>query len=462
MSVAASHHKNPDDQHAQSVPMTQQAADSTLLCYRWLHRKDIGAQLQQAQELLIYGNRFRVLRLGDELLFDDRFWPAVGASPIAALPCDLDDARELLLWGFGQPTLEIRPDFIASTKRFSADVNFWQYPCRTEGEAFAVHRTLDGPQIIDGTLQIYLGMPWATWIDRNSHPEIILKTLADRLAKLRAELQRFEIYLQVHTVCQHILWHENLHIIKAAGVNCLWLSHKPDDLGEIDNLKLHPWHLYAVNAREADRRDSLVIRTQETKPWLASFIGAHMKHYITRIRPKLLSFQDLDGFYIELKNEWHFNPIVYGDQVEDGSFWNRSKKTSVEECIHYNKVLSSSIFSLCPAGAGTNSLRLWESLSVGSIPVILSDHLVLPDLNLISGGRWDDWNQIVLLHPENDLDSLPERLKSMDLEDRKRRSETGIALMELINRFTCLGQASNRTIGRLQQESGPEESGCDH
>ncbi len=45
---------------------------------------------------------------------------------------------------------------------------------------------------------------------------------------------------------------------------------------------------------------------------------------------------------------------------------------------NYVDVLSRSQFTLCPAGAGTSSYRLFEAMRGGSVPVILSDNLVLP------------------------------------------------------------------------------------
>lgn len=421
--------------------------------FEWRRRSHCEALLAGAEELHSYGRRFRVLRSGEELLFDDRFWPSVGVSPIAAVPCDLGDAKGLLLWGFGQPALELRPGFIANTKRFGDDVNFWQYPCRTEGDAFAVHQSLVGPQLKDGVLQLYLGLPWATWIDRKAWPTNTLRSMADRLQKLRTELQRLGVGLKVHSVCQHILWRENLHLIKAAGVDCLWLSHKPPAEDELEEVELRAWHLYPVNAREADRRDTLVIKPMAQRPWLASFIGAHMKHYITDVRLRLQALKDLHRFHIQLQDEWHFYPIVYGEQVGNPGVTSRKVIQARQVDTHrYNKVLSDSQFSLCPAGAGPNSLRLWESLAVGSIPVILSDHLALPDLNELSRGQFQAWDEIVLFHRETELDSLPSRLEAMPTEELQQRSDWAITLMEHVNNNSCLGVTAERALPKLKRQ----------
>ena len=432
-------------------------APSTRPAYTWIRRKNRENQLSAARKLHSYGERFLVLCSGTELLFQDRFWPSVGVSPIAELPCGLDDSLGLLLWGFGQPALELRPGFIAHTKRFTGDRSFWQYPYRTEADAFAVHQSLAGPQVKDGELQLYLGLPWASWIDRESWPRNTLTATANRLAHLREELQRHGLGLKVHSVCQHILWRKHLHQMRAAGVDCLWLSHMPKEQQQLEGVELKAWHLYPVNAREPDRRSSLRIRPPGSKPWLASFVGAHMEHYITDVRPRLQQLKEAHRFYIALKDEWHLNPIVYGEQA--GALpRHRGFELAEEDHEHYNRILSDSQFTLCPAVAGSNSLRLWESLAVGGVPVILSDEIVMPDLDELSGGRWHHWNEIVLFHPENELDSLPDRLAAIGEEEIARRSAAGIALMEIVNRFTCLGVRSDRFIAAVEREEDANPS----
>ena len=55
-----------------------------------------------------------------------------------------------------------------------------------------------------------------------------------------------------------------------------------------------------------------------------------------------------------------------------------------EEAIRsYVEILSRSRFTLCPAGSATSSYRIFEAMRAGSIPVIISDRLVLP-----AGPEW--------------------------------------------------------------------------
>jgi len=53
---------------------------------------------------------------------------------------------------------------------------------------------------------------------------------------------------------------------------------------------------------------------------------------------------------------------------------------------------------LCPSGSGPNSIRLWESLAAGAIPVVLADTLELPAHPL--------WKDAVVFLPEAELGNL--------------------------------------------------------
>ena len=64
--------------------------------------------------------------------------------------------------------------------------------------------------------------------------------------------------------------------------------------------------------------------------------------------------------------------------------------------------MSRSIFTICPRGTGHGTIRLFESLNSGSIPVIISDDYKLP-LGLMNG-----LNCIVL--SESQTTSIPDIL----------------------------------------------------
>ena len=69
------------------------------------------------------------------------------------------------------------------------------------------------------------------------------------------------------------------------------------------------------------------------------------------------------------------------------------------------------VFSLCPEGAGPNTLRVWESLAVGAIPVILVDGWLPPTTE-----RGPGLADCCLFVAEAEIDGLFDRLASIPVE----------------------------------------------
>jgi len=92
------------------------------------------------------------------------------------------------------------------------------------------------------------------------------------------------------------------------------------------------------------------------------------------------------------------------------------------------------VFSLCPAGAGPNSLRLWEALAVGAVPVLLGVQPMLP-----KGGSLPaiDWDRIVLRVPDDEISSLPQRLRAIPLPERRQRQQLGLQAYAAVRVQRC-------------------------
>jgi hypothetical protein len=80
----------------------------------------------------------------------------------------------------------------------------------------------------------------------------------------------------------------------------------------------------------------------------------------------------------------------------------------------YLETLGQSITVLCPRGTGMNSIRFFEVMSMGKVPVLISDGCVLPLENEI------DWDDLIVRIPEDRIDAagdiLAEWLKGHDQE----------------------------------------------
>ncbi len=278
---------------------------------------------------------------------------------------------------------------VSDRPRDEHDMAFWQFPCITEKQACDNHlaRPAAAAQPEPGLLHAYLPLPWATWIDHRTFPDPIIDPVRRELGAAAGIVRATGGSLRVHTVCQHIRWRLMLEQAADLGVTDLWISHCTREAqSEVDamglGMRLHPWSLYAVNHCDPDRSEGLEPgKPMRERRWLASFIGAHMSHYLSDIRVRLhqeLSALGRDDVLVDLGELWHFNKTVYDHQVQREQLDPAHLDEQHQSAVRYNRVLSDSRFSLCPQGAGPNTLRFWESIAVGSIPVRFGDPLVLP------------------------------------------------------------------------------------
>jgi hypothetical protein len=357
-----------------------------------------------------FSERFSVYSDGTNLYYCDKYWPVVRGVPLSGLGGISIDPKNPILFAeaFLPLVLEVENAGISADMQYLDDIMFWQFPCRTEGDAYDVHKRISKRSYQDKVVNVYLPLPWATFIDKKKFPAAHLKMLGSRISAAKKILHQLGYTLRVHTVCQHIRWRNLEESLPQVGVTDLWISHKEKGL---DHFKLHPWTLYAVNYRDKSRSKGLVYKPHAEKKIFASFIGAHMKHYPTEVRLRLNQLKDLPDYVVEIKDLWHFNKVVYNYQV----FGQEKEKESIkaDDVDRYNEVISDSVFSLCPAGAGPNTLRLWESLAVGSIPVVISDSFEFPT-NCTNGSESTfDWASAVVVHSEQSIETIDVILKNI-------------------------------------------------
>ncbi len=377
----------------------------------------------------------------------DRLAPP--ATPLAAAAFDGLAGRErdvaYFVRGFAPACMSAIGRAVADRPAAADDELFWQYPCRTEGAAWEQHRLLTAPLMRDGALHVYLGLPWASWIDFArkdawsstgiAKRAFQLQMLGVRLSGLRGALQALDVQLRVHTVCQHIYWQDMMPIWRRLGVSDAWLSHCPEqDAGSvIDGVELHPWSLFAVNACDPARKAGLVFgKDPAEKNILASFIGANGPSYLGQTRNRLSAFAQEADFTVRMNDSWHFEEVVYSQQI--GRQIVAPDAAREPAVASYNAVLSDSVFSLCPAGTGPNSLRLWESLAIGSVPVLLGPAPALP-----CGGSLlpIDWDQAVLRIGAEQIDCLPNLLRSIPLARVRHMQKSGMAAYAMVNQQRC-------------------------
>lgn len=278
---------------------------------------------------------------------------------------------------------------------------FYQYPVITEKIC----------KIQNTNKNNYLDLPWATIIDKGLYNQV--------LNYLNTENINYFPTHNLISASQHIHFKNIVLICKKLGVKTLYISHKVKEEDIMEGIILKAMPLYAVNVENKDKNKTFqnINFLSYPRKYLFSFIGAtDHPQYLTDIRKNIYNYRNKypENTVIEKKIKWHFQDVVYQEQTQNKELSSENIKKHNNSTEKYNQILLNSRYSLCPSGTGPNSIRFWESLAIGSIPILLSDTLELPLHKL--------WDSSILIVPEKKYKDIPNIIaKISQKEEDKRR-----------------------------------------
>ena len=282
----------------------------------------------------------------------------------------------------------------------------WQQPNSTELHYFNNHKNFASKTSQD---IVYIGYSWANHIDKKL-------TLDDSIIASIAKISSKKV-----TVCQHIRWKNLLDLWYKIGLDEIYVSHCTKNL-DIYYPNIKPWSLYAVSVIAYPKP-----KQRRKRQYLASFVGCHRRDYRSKIRLQLNNYfhkHKHKKIYFALSDDWFYEKNIYHNQA--------ISPEQIEQTQQYNEIISDSTFSLCPEGTGPNTIRLWESMALGSIPVIYSDDWLPPK---ISGMDWRDFSVFIPIKEyENTLDILT----SIDQDKRKEMQVNCVVAFNKFNDMTLI------------------------
>lgn len=323
----------------------------------------------------------------------------------------------------------------------------WQHPAITEQHAFNRMRA-ELPPPRAGQTCLYLGFPFASLVDLHAILGPNHARTRALQAKLDALVPQMQGYERVVTVCQHIRTGQFAGILAKAGVTDVFWSHAAigaTTFANAPSVRVHPFPLYPV--QQAPRGLDDIGRPRR---WLFSFVGArsHPK-YLTQVRSMIIDqLSDDPRGRVVGREQWHYQKVVYDAQVLAKVACTSAGLVDTDASNEFRDILDESVFSLCPSGTGPNSIRLWEAMINGSIPVILSDTWAAP-------GDPALWEAATIRVPETPeaVAALPDRLAAI-AADPKRIATMRMALIDLTKVYGPSGFVSD--ILALADNSGQE------
>lgn len=146
---------------------------------------------------------------------------------------------------------------------------------------------------------------------------------------------------------------------------------------------------YSVNVNNKESDDKM----------LFSFMGTPKTH---NVRKKLISLYPNNCF--DSGVSWGVCPNL-----------SINKKSEISN--KYTDLVNNSVFSLCPRGTGISTIRLFEVMGMGSIPVIIADNYCPPMKDNL------DWSSFSVTIKEKDISEIKNILGKYNKDDIKSMNQ---------------------------------------
>lgn len=124
--------------------------------------------------------------------------------------------------------------------------------------------------------------------------------------------------------------------------------------------------------------------------------------------------------------------------------WGLDKGLPEEFKRNYIEMIGDSKFSICPRGTGISSVRLFESMAMGTIPVIIADNYDPPLSNELN------WNEFSVVVAENQIHKINEILNEYSEDDIKKMS---INVLDIYNTYFSNDKLHKVLLEKLKLEN---------
>lgn len=158
----------------------------------------------------------------------------------------------------------------------------------------------------------------------------------------------------------------------------------------LDNFSSIPH--YAANFFAGDKKNKFLKRK-----YLLSFRGSFQTHSTRSMLKQVLKEREEDC------------------EIIDTGCWHFEKENQIENSKKYIQSLGETKIAICPRGTGPSTIRFWEAMASGCVPMLISDFLKMP-LSLRV-----PWEHFILRVSERDVGNIFKKVP--DEDNLKRMSE---------------------------------------
>lgn len=205
-----------------------------------------------------------------------------------------------------------------------------------------------------------------------------------------------------------------------------------------------------INSAKCDRKlsDEEKSLLNRKTPYLVVFKG---KRYITGIGGETRNFLH------HIHNKTAKQDILIYTTCKHGKRWKEAhderceNDTSTYDLVDYQSLMGNSTFCLTPRGRRLGSFRFLEALSIGCIPVVLSNDWIKPFSEII------DWSSIIVNVDERSVLQIPETLRSFSPHQISRMKSKCLKVYNQY--FSSIERIVLTTISILEERIHGKEAG---
>ena len=265
------------------------------------------------------------------------------------------------------------------------------------------------------------------------------------------------------TICQHIDFERIIPVCRDLGLDTLFTPHVPRGFGVSDHDRRRIRHGMMKALAQASGLASRVALQRIQAPFRV-LPFPHLSVHGVQPANKSIWYSFIGCNTHATRTVLFQLPVHRQALVQERRVWHFQANDRLQRLFkrEYQHVLARTRFSLCPRGTGPSTLRFWESLQAGAIPVLISDDMQLP--------AGVDWQRCIVRVAERDTAQVERILADISpRQERELRREciatyhrfSGEHFVSCIHRFYCEPSGDELPVAGFQSagtETGTQGS----